>query len=169
MKLFIQLIENLGFKKNSNLRLPTQDATFFAPEGLEQKRDQPLRLISATSLCLLSRRPLRENCPLIWLFCGENDPACRNPDSCLFSAVNDTKLISSFVSPDCFCFYLNEIPVFFCGIPLVGFLILFAFDQMGSLISFLTFNLVALQTEGLCFRHWGEILYVFVCVCVLFV
>lgn len=135
------------FKKNKTLASNSRCHIFGARS---KRRDQPLRFISASSLCLLSTRPLRQNCPLIWLFCGENDPACRNTDSRLFSAVNDTKLTSSFVSSDCFCFHLKKILIFFCGIPLVGFLIPFAFVQMGSLISFLTFNLPGLQTGGLC-------------------
>lgn len=139
---FYIFLKSYGFK----LKMPH----FECQSAWRKKRDQPLKFISAPSLCLLSTRPLRENCPLIWLFCWENDPACRYNDSRLFSAVNDTKLTSSFVSSDCFCFHLKKIPIVFCGIPLVGFLIPFTFIQMGSLISFLTFNFPGLQTGGLC-------------------
>lgn len=138
---------------------------FWCQSAWSKKRDQPLRFISASSMCLLSTRPLRENCLLIWLFCWENDLACRNTDSRLFSAVNDTKFTSCFVSSGCFCFHLKKIPIFFCGIPLVGFLIPFAFVQMGSLISFLTFNLLRLQTGGLCWHpNIWEASFVYLCV-----
>lgn len=55
--------------------------------------------------------------------------------------------------------------IFFCGIPLVGLLTPFAFVQMGSLISVLTFNILGLPTEGLCWHpNIWETSFVYLCV-----
>lgn len=139
---------NLGFKSFKKAPASNSRCHIFGPRvSGAKKKGSAIEVY----LCLLFVSPLNKasqrELSMIWLFCGENDPACRNTDSRLFSAINDTKLTSFFVSSDCFCFHLKKILIFFCGIPSVGFLIPFAFIQMGSLILFLTFNL---QTGGLC-------------------
>lgn len=69
------------------------------------------------------------------------------PHSCLFSALNDMKLISSFMSSGCFSFLFFSIKIFSYFLlwhSLGGLWI--PSDQLKAVISFVTLNLLGIQT-----------------------